>query len=294
VMMLGSSLRAIARPLSGGLRMALPGASSVAATVPFSALPTLQTPLVASVTWSRTTLGGASGSVCSGGMGVVGVGGGVLSGGDQTVRWATKKGGGSTANNPGSAGRRLGPKKAGGQRVEIGHILLRQRGTKCHPGVNVGMGRDHTLFALVPGSVHYSTIIRDHLVKGKKRKYINVVPLGSPQEMAAAREKLRVMYFERQKALQAMHHAKRRGWWFPGKRELMIAVRKHVRSAREGRGEPRGVLPGESKRSSVLARIPQAPVAGAGATPVVAEKSKKQKNRESKEEKAKLSKANAA
>ena len=68
---------------------------------------------------------------------------------------AHKKAGGSSRNGRDSAGRRLGVKKFGGQAVLAGNIIVRQRGTKFHPGVNVGMGKDHTLFALVPGAVNF-------------------------------------------------------------------------------------------------------------------------------------------
>ena len=69
---------------------------------------------------------------------------------------AHKKAGGSSRNGRDSAGRRLGVKKFGGEDVLAGNILVRQRGTKVHPGRNVGMGRDHTLFALVDGEVVFA------------------------------------------------------------------------------------------------------------------------------------------
>ena len=68
---------------------------------------------------------------------------------------AHKKGQGSTQNNRDSAGRRLGVKKYGGEFVRAGNIIVRQRGTKVHPGRNIGMGKDHTLFALVDGVVAF-------------------------------------------------------------------------------------------------------------------------------------------
>lgn len=68
---------------------------------------------------------------------------------------AQKKAGGSSRNGRDSAGRRLGIKKFGGQHVLAGNIIVRQRGTKVHAGENVGMGRDHTLFALVEGHVKF-------------------------------------------------------------------------------------------------------------------------------------------
>jgi large subunit ribosomal protein L27 len=69
---------------------------------------------------------------------------------------AHKKAGGSSRNGRDTEGRRLGLKKSGGQDVIAGNILVRQRGTKVKPGLNVGMGRDHTLFALVDGKVVFS------------------------------------------------------------------------------------------------------------------------------------------
>lgn len=69
---------------------------------------------------------------------------------------ATKKGGGSTRNGRDSESKRLGVKRFGGQHVLAGNILVRQRGTKYYPGENVGIGKDHTLFALTEGSVTFS------------------------------------------------------------------------------------------------------------------------------------------
>lgn len=68
---------------------------------------------------------------------------------------AHKKAGGSSRNGRDTAGRRLGVKKYGGQSVLAGNIIVRQRGTKVHPGSNVGMGKDHTLFALYEGKVKF-------------------------------------------------------------------------------------------------------------------------------------------
>ena len=70
---------------------------------------------------------------------------------------AHKKAGGSSQNGRDSKGRRLGVKKAGGEMVLAGNILVRQRGTKWHPGENVGLGNDHTIFALIDGQVAYKT-----------------------------------------------------------------------------------------------------------------------------------------
>ncbi|MGL4953460.1 MAG: 50S ribosomal protein L27 [Culicoidibacterales bacterium] len=74
---------------------------------------------------------------------------------------ASKKGVGSTRNGRDSAGRRLGAKRADGQTVSAGSILYRQRGTKIHPGTNVGRGGDDTLFALVEGIVKFERLGRD-------------------------------------------------------------------------------------------------------------------------------------
>jgi large subunit ribosomal protein L27 len=82
---------------------------------------------------------------------------------------AHKKGGGSSRNGRDSKSKRLGIKKFGGEVVRSGNILVRQRGTKFHPGTNVGMGRDFTLFAVVDGYVKFEPMTR-----GKKR--ISVYP----------------------------------------------------------------------------------------------------------------------
>ncbi|HEX7007021.1 MAG TPA: 50S ribosomal protein L27 [Alphaproteobacteria bacterium] len=76
---------------------------------------------------------------------------------------AHKKAGGSSRNGRDSAGRRLGVKKFGSQSVLAGNILVRQRGTKFHPGENVGIGRDHTLFALVDGQVEFKRRAGDRI-----------------------------------------------------------------------------------------------------------------------------------
>jgi large subunit ribosomal protein L27 len=88
---------------------------------------------------------------------------------------AHKKAGGSSRNGRDSPGQRLGVKKFGGERVLAGNIIVRQRGTRWHPGAHVGCGRDHTLFALVEGHVKF------HAGKGK-RSYISVQPLAEAAE----------------------------------------------------------------------------------------------------------------
>jgi large subunit ribosomal protein L27 len=82
---------------------------------------------------------------------------------------AHKKSGGSSRNGRDSAGQRLGVKKFGGEAVLAGNILVRQRGTKFWPGDNVGLGRDHTLFATTHGAVKFVT-------KRDDRTYVNVIP----------------------------------------------------------------------------------------------------------------------
>ncbi len=83
---------------------------------------------------------------------------------------AHKKGGGSSTNGRDSQGQRLGTKRFGGQLVNAGTILLRQRGTKRKPGLNVGRGKDDTLFALITGFVHFED-------KGRMGRFISVLPV---------------------------------------------------------------------------------------------------------------------
>jgi large subunit ribosomal protein L27 len=88
---------------------------------------------------------------------------------------AHKKAGGSSRNGRDSGGQRLGVKLFGGEHAVAGNIIVRQRGTQWHPGENVGMGRDHTLFALIDGRIAYRT-------KSKSRVFVSVLPA---QEAAA-------------------------------------------------------------------------------------------------------------
>ena len=90
---------------------------------------------------------------------------------------AHKKAGGSSRNGRDSAGRRLGVKKFGGENVIGGNIIIRQRGTKYHPGENVGLGKDHTIFAVTEGKVEFSR-------RRGGRTYVSVVPA----DMAIAAE----------------------------------------------------------------------------------------------------------
>ena len=84
---------------------------------------------------------------------------------------AHKTGGGSTRNGRDSESKRLGVKKFGGEVVRSGNIIVRQRGTKIKPGTNVGLGKDHTIFATIDGVVKFETV-------SKGRKCVSVVPVG--------------------------------------------------------------------------------------------------------------------
>ncbi|MFP6711703.1 MAG: 50S ribosomal protein L27 [Rhodospirillales bacterium] len=84
---------------------------------------------------------------------------------------AHKKAGGSSRNGRDSAGRRLGVKKFGGEAVLAGNIIIRQRGTKWHPGDNVGLGKDHTIFALIEGKVKFRKT-------GAGKTFVGVEPLS--------------------------------------------------------------------------------------------------------------------
>ena len=85
--------------------------------------------------------------------------------------FAHKKGMGSTKNGRDSESKRLGAKRADGQFVKAGNILYRQRGTRIHPGLNVGRGKDDTLFALVDGVVRYER-------KGRDKKQVSIYPVS--------------------------------------------------------------------------------------------------------------------
>ena len=92
---------------------------------------------------------------------------------------AHKKAGGSSRNGRDTEGRRLGIKKSGGQAVIAGHIILRQRGTKWKPGQNVGLGRDHTIFALVEGTVEYQRKADDRVHVSVKPHASHALPLAA-------------------------------------------------------------------------------------------------------------------
>ena len=88
---------------------------------------------------------------------------------------AHKKAGGSSRNGRDSAGRRLGVKKFGGESVIAGNIIVRQRGTKFHPGTNVGIGKDHTLYSEIDGKVSFKQ-------KKNRRTYVNIDPVTQAAE----------------------------------------------------------------------------------------------------------------
>ena len=88
---------------------------------------------------------------------------------------AHKKAGGSSRNGRDSAGRRLGVKKFGGEAVIPGNIIIRQRGTQWHPGAGVGMGIDHTIFAVVEGTVNFRT-------KANSKTFVSVIPAAQAAE----------------------------------------------------------------------------------------------------------------
>ncbi len=96
-------------------------------------------------------------------------------------RFAHKKGVSSTRNGRDSEAKRLGVKRADGQLVKAGSIIVRQRGTKIHPGTNVGIGKDDTLFAMVEGHVKFERY-------GRERKRVSVYPVAVETEVAAAVE----------------------------------------------------------------------------------------------------------
>ncbi|HRQ60418.1 MAG TPA: 50S ribosomal protein L27 [Alphaproteobacteria bacterium] len=93
---------------------------------------------------------------------------------------ATKKAGGSSRNGRDTAGRRLGVKRYGGEEVLAGNIIIRQRGTKYTPGKNVGMGKDHTIYALVNGQVLFTK-------KSGDRPVVNILPANDVPAKAAAK-----------------------------------------------------------------------------------------------------------
>ena len=94
---------------------------------------------------------------------------------------AHKKAGGSSRNGRDTEGRRLGLKKSGGQAVIAGNIIVRQRGTKVKPGANVGLGKDHTLFALIAGTGQFQT-------RGDDRVHCSVIPANDDAPVAVAAE----------------------------------------------------------------------------------------------------------
>ena len=91
---------------------------------------------------------------------------------------ATKKAGGSSRNGRDSAGRRLGVKKYGGQKVLAGNIIVRQRGTKIHPGKNVGIGKDHTIFSKISGLFSLKLSLEKLLFQSYLNKFLLNISLN--------------------------------------------------------------------------------------------------------------------
>ncbi|KAL8287068.1 hypothetical protein RQP46_004074 [Phenoliferia psychrophenolica] len=120
------------------------------------------------------------------------------------VRTATKRGGGSSKNGRNSIGKRLGVKKYGGQAVLSGNILVRQRGSTFHPGQHVAAGRDHTLFALVPGFVQYYKGI----VNGKERKLVGITTHSRDESLPRQEDAL-----GRSRFFGAVDLAREKGVW---------------------------------------------------------------------------------
>lgn len=112
------------------------------------------------------------------------------------VRHATKKAKGSTKNGRDSPGKRLGPKVHDGEFVQTGNILVRQRGTKFHPGMDVGLGRDHTLYALRDGLVKFCTGATREGQRtagdGKRRKFVQIVDIPTSRQKSVERKLLRL------------------------------------------------------------------------------------------------------
>ncbi len=131
-------------------------------------------------------------------------------------RLANKKAGGSSKNSNDSAGRRLGLKVGNQELVKTGMILMRQRGHQTHPGVNVGSGRDHTLFALKPGRVCFTYTLNANKRSGKLRKYINVIHEEGGQTL----ESVEAHFKEVQKRLDTVLQLRKEGKKLPSSREL--------------------------------------------------------------------------
>lgn len=111
------------------------------------------------------------------------------------TRFATKKAKGSSKNGRDSIGRRLGPKVIDGEYVETGNILVRQRGTKMYPGIDVGCGKDHTLYALAPGLVRFCRAKSDP-GKKKGKVFVRIEPPPEHRQRSIQR-KLRFQALQR-------------------------------------------------------------------------------------------------
>jgi len=126
-------------------------------------------------------------------------------------RSATKKAGGSVKNKKDSPGRHLGLKAAGGERVKAGRILVRQRGFQTFAGLNVGTGRDQTLFALLPGKVYFTYLTRPFHRRNKRRKYINIINDQIEGGEAASQQQINQHFQQKQEQYLQLLKDKRLG-----------------------------------------------------------------------------------
>ena len=141
------------------------------------------------------------------------------------VRHATKKAGGSSKNSNDSIGKRLGLKKSGGQAVLAGHILVRQRGTKVHPGRNVGHGRDDTLWALKPGTVAFTYMHFPMRASHRWRKFVHV--LGHGETLASVQAETDA----KSQAQVELYHMHKRGERAPSAR--LSYIRANLEAKRD-------------------------------------------------------------
>ena len=174
----------------------------------------------------------------------------------QSVRHATKKAGGSVKNSPGSAGKHLGLKASGGSHVEVGHILVRQRGQRTHPGRHVLSGRDDTLMAARSGTVHFTYVLRPYRTKNKWRQYINVVDTAAGETKEDVDEETRQLA---EKYVEVLH-MKRAGKRVPTVKSVYlkgVAAEKRQVEKRE--------------REALIARVTAAQQAGGDSAQVQVE-----------------------
>jgi len=124
-------------------------------------------------------------------------------------RWASKKASGSSKNNKDSAGRRLGVKKFGMQPVIPGNIIVRQRGTKYHPGWGVGMGCDFTIYALQAGRVEFTYLHRPYNTRKHRRTYVHVLPDNVDRHLLDEYNKQQQMLLQRRNNIMKVKRSKK-------------------------------------------------------------------------------------